>query len=359
MNQNATNNRIPSLDGLRAISILMVVFGHAFHIGNLNIANLGVRIFFVISAYLIVGILLRDVDKGQFSIKTFYFKRFSRTFPAFYFYLLIVYVVLQFLDLFEWEQFWRAPVYLENYHPRSLWNDKQWFVGHTWSLAVEEQFYVLIALLFLFLNKKILSKRHLILVFISIVLLVPLIRVSYLYFTFIPDILAGSIHRSFETVADSLAIGGIMAIFPSQKIKASKYFLYFKNKIAGLILIILLCQLMNSSFVVSLLGLKIRYLYNLIGLTVINSCIGLILLLSIHFPSDSFFTRFLNCRFMVVIGLWSYSIYLWQQIWLYSWDFPLIFKFIGILICSVISYYCIETKFLAWRDTFLKRNENI
>jgi peptidoglycan/LPS O-acetylase OafA/YrhL len=57
---------------------------------------------------------------------------------------------------------------------------------------------------------------------------------------------------------------------------------------------------------------------------------------------------------MKTIGLWSYSIYLWQQIWLYSWDIPLYLKFIGIIISSVISYYLIEKKFLSWRDIYLK-----
>lgn len=351
-------NRIPSLDGLRAISILMVVFGHAFHIGNLDVANLGVRVFFIISAYLIVGILLRDVQKQRFSIKTFYFKRFSRTFPAFYIYLLIVYFLLQFLDFFEWEKFWRAPVYLEDYHSRSLWNEKQWFVGHSWSLAVEEQFYIVIALIFALFNKKVLSHKQVTYFFIFIVFIVPVIRVSYLYFPFIPNVLAGSIHRSFETVADSLAIGGIIAMLPIQQLSESKYFSYFKNKIGLLILLILFCQLLNSSFVVSQLGLKIRYLYNLMGLTIINCSIGLILLIVIQFPSATLFSRLLNRPFMITIGLWSYSIYLWQQVWLYSWDFPLVYKLVGILICSVVSYYFIEVKFLSWRDALLKRNES-
>lgn len=353
-------NRIPSLDGLRAISILMVVFGHAFHsIGKyLDIANLGVRVFFIISAYLIVGILLRDVQKGQFSIKTFYFKRFSRTFPAFYIYLGILYFLLQFLNLFDWEQFWRAPVYLEDYHSRSIWNEKQWFVGHTWSLAVEEQFYIVIALIFLLLNQKIITQKQVLHIFILIVFAAPLIRVSYLFFNAIPDVLRGSIHRSFETVADSLAVGGIMAILPLQKIIESKYFLYFKNKIGLLILVILLFQFMNSSFAVAQFGLKIRYLYNLFGLTIINCSIGLLLLLVIQFPTATLFSRFLNRSFVIAIGLWSYSIYLWQQLWLYSWDFPLVYKFGGILLCSVISYYFIEVKFLTWRDALLKRNES-
>ena len=348
-------NRIPSLDGLRAISILMVVYDHAFRPKFVNLGYLGVNIFFIISSYLIIQILLKDIEKKRFSVKTFYFKRFFRIFPAYYAYLILLFIFLNFLDIFKWEQFWRAPAFLINYQPRSGWEFPQWFVGHTWSLAVEEQFYILIAVLFIFVNKQIINRKNLLLILLSIILIVPFIRVSYLYFDFIPDILKGSNNRSFETVVDSFAIGGIMAMLPMQKITASKYFLFFKNKIGLLILVILLCQFMNSSFSVVQFGLKIRYLYNLIGLTIINCSIGLILLTVIQFPTATLFSRFLNRSFMITIGLWSYSIYLWQQIWLYSWDFPLVYKFIGILLCSVISYYFIELKFLTWRDALLKK----
>jgi len=352
------NNRIPSLDGLRAISILMVVVGHAVR-GNfrfLDFANLGVRVFFVISAYLIVGILLRDVEKNRFSMKTFYFKRFLRTFPSFYFYLIVLFLVLQFFNLFNWKDFWHAPFYLENYNPKSSWNDKQWFVGHTWSLAVEEQFYLLIAFAFYLLNKQIISKSNLGTLFWGIILIVPFIRVGYLYCSSIPDFLRGSINRSFETVADTLAIGGVLALL-SQKKRFTKQIGYFKNKIWFLILIILFVQLLNSSWVVADFGLKPRYFYNFIGLTIINVCIALMVIILINYPNSSMMSKFLNHQFMITIGLWSYSIYLWQQVWLYSWDLPLIVKFGGIICCSAGSYYWIEKPFLRWRDSIVNKNE--
>ena len=348
--------RIPSLDGLRALSILFVVLGHAFHIKIVDIANLGVRIFFIISAYLIVGILLRDVERNRFSIKTFYFKRFSRTFPAFYIYLGILYFVLRYFNLFEWEQFWRAPIYLENYHSRTLWNSKQWFVGHTWSLAVEEQFYILIALLFYFFNCKIITRKQIIYILIFVVLLVPVIRVCYMFFHNIPAFLRNSIHRSFETVADSLSIGGLLAI-SSLRVKESKFYHFFENKYWILLLVIFFLQLLNASWLVRIIGLKIRYVYNLLGLTLLNISIALLILILINNPTKTFFSRFINQKIMVKIGLWSYSIYLWQQIWLYDWNIPLIVKFLGIFLCSILSYYFIEIKFLSWRDSILSRNE--
>ena len=346
--------RIPSLDGLRAISILLVVFGHAFKIRLIDIANLGVRMFFIISSFLIVGILLKDVEQNRFSIKQFYFKRIMRTFPAFYVYLLSVFCLLLFLNIFEWEQFWRAPVYLENYHSRTIWNDKQWFVGHTWSLAVEEQFYILVALLFLLVNKQQINKDKLVKILVAIIVIIPFIRISYMFLNFIPDVFRGSIHRSFETVADSLAIGGIMAL-TKEKVINSKIFHFLKNKIILLVGIVLTIQFLNSSYVVELLGLRIRYIYNLFGLTIINFSMVMIMIILIYNPNQNFITKQLNKTFFITIGLWSYSIYLWQQLWLYSWSFSIYYKFIGILICSVLSYYCIELPFLKIRDNYLRK----
>lgn len=301
------SNRIPSLDGLRAISILMVVFGHAFHFRLIDIANLGVRMFFIISSFLIVGILLKDVEKKRFSIKQFYFKRLMRTFPAFYVYLLLLFCVLNCLNIFEWEQFWRAPVYLENYHSRSIWNDKQWFVGHTWSLAVEEQFYIVVALLFLMVNNKYINTNKLITILITIIIVIPFIRVSYMFVSWIPDVFRGSIHRSFETVADSLAIGGMMALV-ADKVINSRTYAFLKDKILLLLVVILAIQFLNSSYLVEVIGLRVRYIYNFFGLTVINFSMAMIMMVLIYNPNRNFITKLLNTKFFITIGLWSYSI---------------------------------------------------
>ena len=352
-------NRIPSLDGLRGLSILLVILGYAFkEISRvIDIANLGVRIFFVISAYLIVGILHNDVVKERFSIKTFYFKRIMRTFPAFYFYLIVVFIFLNFKEIFNWEQFWRAPIYLENYHPRHLWEQTQWFVGHSWSLAVEEQFYLLVAILFFFFNKQSVSKSGLIKVLLLVVLLIPIIRIGYLFGKdFIPIFLTGSIHRSFETVADSLAVGGLLALLPKERVVNNSIVKFFSNKLVLLFLLIVGVQFLNGSYVVKAVGLLPRYIYNLGGITLINFGIAVLVHLAIKFPSQSRFTKMLNQKWIMYIGLWSYSIYLWQQLWLFKWEIPLFFKLLGILVCSLLSYYFIEIKFLSWRDSYLKRN---
>lgn len=347
--------RIDSLDGLRAMSILLVLFSHAFKPTLINFGNLGVRVFFLISSYLIVGILYRDVVKNTFSLKTFYFKRISRTFPAFYIYLIAVYILLKTLNIFNWEQFWRAPIYLANYKSRSDWQFQEWFVGHSWSLAVEEQFYVFISVLFFLFYKKIINQKKLIQILMIVLLVSPILRVSYLYFDFFPKVLKGSVNFNFETVADVLALGSIAALL-EQEIISKKWFVFFKNKIYILLMVIFLLMMFNSSLFVQYFGLKIRYFYNLFGISIVNISLTIILLIVLNFSSSRIF-NFLNNKIMITIGLWSYSIYLWQQVWLYSWDMPLIVKFLGIVTCSVASYYLIEKPFLSLRYAILKKNE--
>lgn len=355
----SVSKRIPSLDGLRAISIMLVVFSHSYKSVHkyIDFGNLGVRFFFIISAYLITGILFKDVVERKFSIKKFYFKRILRTFPAFYFYLFSVFTLLYFLGLFEWEQLWRAPVYLENYHPRSLWNSNQWFIGHSWSLAVEEQFYLLISFVFFYFNRKRFEAKYLLYIFLTIVVLVPLLRISYMYFVSIPDVFRGSIHRSFETVADSLAVGSLLAIIPFNKILEHKYFIFFRDKLWVILVLVLLISFFNSSFAVELIGLKTRYFYNLFGITIINILLGLLMVNVIAYPKMTVFSRMLNHKILVKIGLLSYSIYLWQQVWLYHWNFSIILKLLGIIVTSYFSYYVIEATFMKRRNKILSNRK--
>ena len=157
--------RIRELDGWRGISILAVIFGHcwvyrfsaatehspkflmhfAWHIGDS-----GVCIFFVISGFVITRLLLSEERRnGSISIRSFYTRRFFRIIPVFYL-LLFVVSVLNLLHVISsgLSPTLAAALFLRN--TRLGWPD--WFTGHTWSLAVEEQFYLCFPL-FLLLTK--------------------------------------------------------------------------------------------------------------------------------------------------------------------------------------------------------------
>ena len=91
-----TVNRLPSLDGLRAVSISLVIAFHligmtAFGGAFSSLGNLGVRVFFVISGFLITGLLLKEQERtGGISLKRFYARRTIRIFPALYVFLAVM-----------------------------------------------------------------------------------------------------------------------------------------------------------------------------------------------------------------------------------------------------------------------------
>lgn len=278
-----------------------------------------------------------------------------RTFPAFYVFLGCTFLFLWFVGWFEWEQLWRAPVYLENYHARTNWNDIQWFVGHSWSLAVEEQFYILIAIVFLAFYKNVYSEKTIVKIFLFILIFCPVIRGIYFLTDWLPEVLDTSVHRSFETVCDALAVGGILYVKREELFKM-KWYRFFLDRPYLLFIVIFLLTTLNGSEVRKMFGYSPRFFYNIAGITIINICIAICLDSFIRNPQKDKFARFLNHRIMITIGLWSYSIYLWQQPWLFhGWESALPFRIIGLLFCSVLSYYLVELPCLRWRDKKVKQ----
>ena len=170
---------IPGLDGLRAIAFLLV-FG--IHTEYLGFGWTGVQLFFVLSGFLITGILL-DMraslpSKDYFS--KFYGRRFLRIFPLYYFYLLVMWVVTSWLysqayrrnymKLFQ-EQLPFALAYVYNFFYGSSSFEHHKFVEHFWSLSVEEQFYIFWPLLLFLIPKKHLKK-----IFLALIVLGPALR---------------------------------------------------------------------------------------------------------------------------------------------------------------------------------------
>lgn len=143
-----STSRVPSLDGLRAFSILCVLWGHAAGTAGFPIrwsldGALGVHIFFVISGFIITLLLLQEEqNRGAISLTGFYLRRAVRILPAYWVYLSVVALlgwrgafpfsfagnILPSLTFTMGFGFWRAPVI--------------WQTAHTWSLAIEEQFYL-------------------------------------------------------------------------------------------------------------------------------------------------------------------------------------------------------------------------
>jgi peptidoglycan/LPS O-acetylase OafA/YrhL len=156
---------IPALDGIRGIAILAVILHHCRFLLNpafrfqylvvklLDVGWCGVVLFFVLSGFLITGILLDSRTSPNY-FSTFYLRRFLRIFPLYYGYLALVFVGLPVLyrliggiyPLAHTNAWWYIS-YVQNFRPNTIIGDP--FLGHLWSLAVEEQFYLVWPLLVL------------------------------------------------------------------------------------------------------------------------------------------------------------------------------------------------------------------
>jgi peptidoglycan/LPS O-acetylase OafA/YrhL len=149
----------PDIDGIRTLAVVPVVLFHA-GVWPFTGGYVGVDVFFVISGYLITGILLADIRSGNFSITRFYERRIRRIFPALFLVLALCLVAASFILLPSYfedfsESLFATAVFASNFQ---FWREAGYFGAaaelapllHTWSLAVEEQFYVFIPLLLLF-----------------------------------------------------------------------------------------------------------------------------------------------------------------------------------------------------------------
>jgi peptidoglycan/LPS O-acetylase OafA/YrhL len=314
------------IDGLRAIAVLAVI---AFHFGCLPNGFLGVDIFFVISGYLISGIIYKEINETRFSLKNFYLRRIRRIIPLTLFIsalsLIIGVVTMLPNDLKTLSQSVIATSFFSNNILQAVTTKNYWDVVneykplmHTWSLGIEEQYYLLYPFLFLIISKKnptwILPL--LIILTIASVFCFFLPYDEYYKFYFLP-------FRFYE-----LSIGGIMAISLNNKLIVHKY-----SPLFLFALILMLCSELNT----------VPHPVILITTTLLT--IGVII------SSDQITSFILENKLLVGVGTISFSLYMWHQVILsYTRYFiyqelrtiHLVFISIFIFILSILTYYLIE-----------------
>ncbi|HEY4244933.1 MAG TPA: acyltransferase [Kofleriaceae bacterium] len=340
--------RIQSLDGLRALSILLVFLGHlkgtrAFpsQLDALGqFAELGVRVFFVISGYLITTLLfedLRKIEAGTLTrgeaLKQFYIRRAYRIFPAAYVLLLVVWILdaAGVITLAPHDLICGAT-YTQNFH---LASERSWWLGHLWSLSVEEQFYLLWPAALLLLGR-----RRGMWVALGALAFAPAARFA-MYFG-MPAYRDG-VGEWFPTIFDTIAAGCLLA--------GVRAWLHARPGYLRALQSPLFLVLPVAIFGAALLESKPLLDYGP-GQLVQNLAIAVLIDRSITWPS-TLWGRALNVRPLIFIGQLSYSLYLWQQLFINrhsdSWvsAFPVNLGLAFATAC--VSYYLVEQPVLRFR----------
>ena len=361
MLDKAKDSRLPSLDGWRALSIIMVLGSHCLystgfpeswkvHFTWLFDGGLGVRFFFVISGFIITWLMMKEWDvTGDVNLKSFYIRRALRILPVYYLFLFTI-ALLQIFTAYKQS----LSAWVGNLTFTSNFIDAGFTTGHLWSLATEEQFYLLWPMLFVFwgLNK---NKQVAIKVLLIAILIAPLSRVAG--YTGHPQILYPiTRHFSFFSFFDSLAMGCAAAILYRRCAYITNV-LILKRYISlfiGLCLILLPYILMRFR--------DPRYLMVPFGPSLQALGFSILLLQSIILPDWGGY-RLLNLKFVIWIGVLSYSIYIWQEIFcspseifgigaVWWMTFPA--WILSSLLAACLSYFIVERPFMRLRTHFRK-----
>lgn len=334
---------IPSLNGLRAVAILLVVAEHLkygdycpgifFVLSRyLALGSFGVQIFFVLSGFLITGLLLKEkVETSRIALKKFYLRRMLRIVPAFYFYLgFIILFKCLYIVYAGNEAILASGLFVINF----IKAPNSWLTGHSWSLAVEQQFYLVLPLLIVFLPRK----------YPFVIIAVTLYYIFYYYLRYYHFLF---IFRGFLFTAPALMAGALLSV---------ALFKGWLKNMHGI--------LMHPVFAFSLLFAAMSFLprsFNFAPLffypfdyLVSSLLIAVFIYYIVHCDAKNIVYKVLNFPVISYLGVLSYSLYLWQEPFLARaenyqvkpfWTaYPLNLLFV--VTAALLSYYLVERPFL-------------
>jgi peptidoglycan/LPS O-acetylase OafA/YrhL len=349
------------LDGLRGVAILLVL---AFHLNLLSGGFLGVDIFFVLSGFLITALLAEEWQRhGSISLQGFYLRRGLRLLPAFLTLLLILALSSLWLPSVEAARARRSEVivagcYIANWP--MLHRTAMTLLGHTWSLSVEEQFYLLWPMLLYGMLRLKMSHRQIIL-FVGAAILVAAAHRMVLYqFHPIPAPEKAAyvmrLYMGLDSRADTLLVGCLVGLLAAwQRLPRSQRFVR-RVGLASLVSVPFLSYLAVNRFLDH--AQYYRGLFTAVALMV-----AVIIVRLLSGPSR-LASLVLESRPLVFVGRVSYGLYLFHFPILYwlrpvglGWRYPAAtLLVVGLTAATaLISYYCIERPCLGLKDRLGQR----
>jgi len=333
MGSREPGGHIPALDGVRGVAILLVlifhfsVYGHGLTPSGLFIDRLyyrvagagwiGVDLFFVLSGFLITGILY-DAKESEHYFRNFYARRVLRIFPLYYGALILFLVILPWLrpDHSGLSSIARDGVWYWSYLSNVKFAQDGWpqfgAIGHFWSLAVEEQFYLLWPALVLALNWRQLQIACLVCVIAALAVRIALIA-------------QGNNTAAFVLTPariDALAVGAYIAVTargPEGLHRLSRLAL---PAAALLSLAVLVVFVLRKGFA------GYDPVVSTIGLTILACLFGSVLLLALTLARGTLLARAFDSSFLSFFGRYSYGIYVFHH--------PILFLKVGIIPLAIV-----------------------
>lgn len=372
--KNVALGRLASLDGWRAVSILMVLVSHNHFAAGfpehlekplhyLFDGHLGVRFFFVISGLLITWLMLGEERKtGEVNLKHFYARRALRILPVYGAFLMVMALIQWFTPCDHSVGNWIANLTFT----RNFYLDGNKISGPLWSLAVEEQFYLVWPFVFVWLAPAVRAK---VMPYIAGGAILTAFVTRYLWHFPISDSMIWQHlchERSFFNNADSLAIGCLAAILLSGNEQGLRALLSTRRWVVTALGVLMIVEPYVMHWVSDrawlpgvMKGLGWAAWFGL-GRTIQSVGFTLLLLQSILLPSWGLY-RCLNWKPVVTVGVLSYSLYIWQSLFYTHPDrlglpdvwwmtYPL--WMVPAIGAAIVSYHCLEKPFLKLRHRF-------
>lgn len=376
-----SRKHVKSLDGVRGLAILVVLVHHltsscwpsahpsVHHLRDiLYMGWAGVDLFFVLSGFLITGILM-DTKSADNYFQAFYMRRVLRIFPLFY--LVLTALTLAYYAPFGWHMvpFFPPPkqqpfyfVYLNNWLP--LHRGQPNIIGHFWTLAVEEQFYLLWPLcVWLLPRKKILPVAA-----AGVLIGFCLRSIVLLYFESfrhqpMPDLLENLFFRGLDTLLAGAAIAAL--------VRDPKALLRFRRRIY-------LVGILSGLLAFLMLYIdRPRDMFYLIGFTLLGAAFGALVLFVFNTADKSTpFQNVMRSAPLTSFGKYSYGIYVYHVpvlgvgLALLSSKFPIgvatvpsLLFMLGVLVCSyaiaVLSYSLFEQRILSLKSRYTAKMKRV
>ena len=315
MNTGEVRNYMPQLDSLRTFAVFFVLLEHWLHQASWTkvfpLGMTGVTLFFVLSGFLITQILLKsrttaeNKNENKFhSLKQFYIRRTLRIFPIYYLVIFVLYFfnIENIRDKFLWFLFYASNIY---FYEINNWSGS---LSHLWTLAVEEQFYIIWPFIILFIPKK-----HLLKSILAITILGPVFRTVLYILSDRTEWTSMFIHILTPSCMDCFGLGALIAYWSISEEKslfrkpAIKYAFLFAN-----IAVILVLYL---------------FIENAISVFLFRFCVSAICMLIILKASKGFkgvTGRILENPALRFLGKISYGLYLYHNF------IPMIYSSIGL-----------------------------